>query len=288
MHRAAICCFVTVTFATTAALSQRAPIRRTPPPVDRPAPRQPIPTRPVPAPTRQVPARSNPSRQEKPNAAGDSGPVRPAGFKPVTLATAQKETERLRAAIEKLEQRLSASGDASAAAEEAGATTADAKEGEKAAKDSGSADKEGGAAPKTAAEKRTVAGVEIENRSLRKQVDVLLVKVAEKEGTIPERPAGLPKYDPHVIDSPTNADFCPGKTLEQLEDTMRFAGFPVGESEEGGVCYEWIFHVTKAERKAHATLRIWAIMKDGVAAETKQAAPGVVKEGPPPKFTPTR
>jgi hypothetical protein len=215
--------------------------------------------------------------------------------------TAQKETERLRAAIEKLEQRLkakdepsgdpadeSANGDQSATNADATAAASEVPAEAKAEKESTSTRKERGTSTTTAAEKRTVAGTEIENRSLRRQVDALLLKVAEKEGTIPERPAGLRKYDPHVIDSPTNADFCPGKTLEQLEDTMRFAGFPVGESEDGGVCYEWIFHIARPSHGVHSTHRIWAIMKEGVSAEVKQAAPGVVKEGPAPKFTPTR
>ena len=100
MHRAAVCCFVTLTVATSAALGQRSPTRSAPPPGNRPAPRQP-------APAPQAPATAKPSqRPQVSNAAGDSGPVRPAGFKPITLATAQKEAEGLRASIAIVEERI--------------------------------------------------------------------------------------------------------------------------------------------------------------------------------------
>jgi len=29
--------------------------------------------------------------------------------------------------------------------------------------------------------------------------------------------------------------------------------------------------------------RVWALMKDGVSTNTMEAAPGIVKDGPPPK-----
>jgi hypothetical protein len=85
-----------------------------------------------------------------------------------------------------------------------------------------------------------------------------------------------------VIDSPVNADFCPGKTMEQLEDTMRYAGTPIAEV-GGEVAYEWVFYLTNAKRTAHVAQHVWAQMKDGVASNTMTGPQEPRKEGPPPK-----
>jgi hypothetical protein len=277
MLRCALCCFALIAFAPADASGQRAPTRQ---PANRPA--QPA-NRPPPGST---PARATPTKPPAAaNRAGDSGPVRPVGFKPVSLKTAQMENERLRAAIEKLEQRLKEkqeeAGKESAAAADAGAEKASASI-EKDDKPASASDDEKRDPGVARAKRPTLEDLKVDNTILRRQVDRLLLKVAELEGTIPERPAGLPKYDPHIIDSPTNAEFCPGKTMEQLEDTMRFSGVPVGESEDE-VAYEWTIYMTNAKRSKHVGHRVWAIMKDGVSSKTMEAAPGVVKDGPPPR-----
>jgi hypothetical protein len=129
-----------------------------------------------------------------------------------------------------------------------------------------------------------VAGVEIENKLLRKKLDKLLVRAAELEGTIPARNAGSPPYDPHVIDSPTSANFCPGHKLEELEDTMRFSGTLVAEMGDA-LFYEWTIHITNATRSHYSTHRLWAEMKEGVSVAVMEAEPGVRKDGPPPRVT---
>lgn len=217
------------------------------------------------------PARSN--RPDPADAAPDSGPPRPEGFKPISLATARKETERLRATIKRLEERV-ASGKSAA---EAGAEPTAEKETSE-----GKRNPDAAAAAPAAKKPTTLAAAERENKTLRRQVDKLLIEVAKLDGTIPARKEGLPPYDPHVIDSPTNAEFCPGKTMEQLEATMRFVGVPVGELEDE-VCYEWTIYLTNATRSKHVGHRVWAIMKDGTSAQVREAAPGIVKDGPPPK-----
>ena len=220
-----------------------------------------------------TPAQRAPARKAPPPAARPTkpeAPKLPAGSKPPTLETAQKETQRLREAIEKMEQRI--------AAKEAEQT----KEGATQAKPAAS--KEKAAPPAGTAEKRTPAGVEMENKLLRKKLDKLLVRAAELEGTIPARPAGSPPYDPHVIDSPTSANFCPGHKLEELEDTMRFAGTLVAEKGDE-LFYQWTIHITNATRSHHSTHRFWAEMKDGVSVAVMEAEPGVRKDGPPPRVT---
>jgi hypothetical protein len=231
-------CLAVVMLVPRVTLAQRAPSRTAPPAAVRPA---------------------------KPEAA-----KLPPGAKPPTLETAQKETQRLREAIEKVERRIAA------------------KEAEK-AKDAAAHEKAaatGKASPPAgSAEKRTPAGVEMENKLLRRKLDKLLVRAAELEGTIPARPPGSPAYDPHVIDSPTNANFCPGHKLAELEDTMRFSGTLVAEKGDE-LFYEWTIHTTNAARSHHATHRLWAQMKDGVSVAVMEAEPGVRKDGPPPSALP--
>jgi hypothetical protein len=280
MFRAVLCGCIAVTLVSSSAASaQRAPARRPVPPPARPAPARPAPT---PAPPRANPAdRSNNDRP-------DSGPPRPEGFKPITLETARKETARLRATIEKLGERIKArKAEKAAAAGGTGAAAADDGQAAKSepAAQKASADTAKEATPSKSAveeKKPTLATVERENKTLRRQVDKLLLEVAALEETIPARGAGLPPYDPHVIDSPTNADFCPQKTMEQLEDTMRFTGVPVGESEDQ-IAYEWTIYLTNDKRTKHVGHRVWALMKDGISTNTMEAAPGIVKDGPPPK-----
>ena len=48
------------------------------------------------------------TKPNSPTPPADSGPARPEGFKPISLATAQKESERLRATITRLEERVAA------------------------------------------------------------------------------------------------------------------------------------------------------------------------------------
>ena len=231
-------CLAVMMLTPCAVLAQRTPARKAPPPAARPA---------------------------KPEA-----PKLPPGSKPPTLDTAQKETQRLREAIEKVEQRIAA------------------KEAEKAKVDAGTAKpaaaREKAAPPAASSEKRTPAGVEMENKMLRKKLDKLLVRAAELEGTIPARPPGSPPYDPHVIDSPTSANFCPGHKLEELEDTMRFSGTLVAEKGDE-LFYEWTIHITNATRSHYSTHRLWAEMKEGVSAAVMEAEPGVRKDGPPPRVT---
>ena len=244
MHRLfCACCLSVILTLPCMAQLQRAPARKPPPPAVKPA-KPPTPARP-------------------------DAPKLPPGSKAPTIETAQKETQRLRSAIERLEQRI--------AAKEAD------KSGDGATPATSAAAKEKAAPPEASSGKRTLAGVEMENKLLRKKLDKLLVRAAELEGTIPARPAGAPPYDPHVIDSPTNASFCHGKKLEELEDTMRFSGALVAEKGDE-LFYEWTIHVTNAKQTAHATHRLWAQIKDGVALNTMEAEPGQLKEGPPPRL----
>jgi hypothetical protein len=280
MRPIVLCIAATVLAASTAAIAQRAPTRGTPPAPYRPAPRQP-----APAPARQPVAPTKPpQRPEKPNAAGDSGPARPAGFKPITLKTAQLETERLRAAILSVEKQIQTheAGAASGTTADGAAAAAKPEEAEKASATEKTATDDPSATKEKATEKPTLATVERENRALRRQLDKLLVRLVSIDGTLEKRAAGLPPYDPHILDSPQDGSFCPGKTMEQLEHTMRFAGVPVGESGDA-VAYEWTFHQTNAKRTAHETHRVWALMKDGMSNQVMEAAPGVRKEGPPPR-----
>jgi hypothetical protein len=186
--------------------------------------------------------------------------------------------------VDKLEQRIKArKAEKTTAVEGTGAAAGKAADAEpEPQKASANEPKQGKPSEAADNKKPALPTVERENRTLRRQVDKLLLEVAKLDGTIPERKAGLPPYDPHVIDSPTNAEFCPGRTMEQLEDTMRFAGVPVGES-DGEVAYEWTIYLTNATRSAHVAHRVWALVKDGVSTNTMEAAPGIAKNGPPPK-----
>ena len=268
MVRKTFCCCVVVGFVSSAALfGQRTTQRRTAPP-------------PVNAPVR-APA---PEAKAKPSDAA-TATLRPPGSKPISLQTAQKEAARLKEAIEKLEQRLATAqakkdgADAKAAEEAAPASDAEAPAKKPVARTAKSADNE--PAP---AREATLATVERENRTLRRQLDALLIKVAKAEGVFPAQPPGMPPYDPHIMDRPNNNEFCPGKTLDELEYSMLFSGRPIAEVGDE-VVYEWVFHTTNKARTAHARHQVWAQIKDGVASQVMEGAPGVRKEGPPPKTT---
>jgi len=232
----------------------------------------------TPPPRRTPPARQPPATKvPAPAQAKAITPARPAGSKPITLKTAQAETVRLSETITRLEKQLAARAaegkGGSGALNEAGAAAEPAADN--AAADT-KADKD------AKKEKATLASVERENASLRRKADRLLVLLAEAEGRVPERPAHLPPYDPKVIDSPVNAEFCPGKTMEQLENTMRYAGTPIAEVGDE-VVYEWVFYLTNAKRSAHVAQHVWAQMKGDVASNTMSGPQEPRKEGPPPK-----
>jgi hypothetical protein len=272
MVRKTICCCALVVFVSSVTASaQRTAQRRTPPPpVNPPAPYV--------------------APQVKPKAPDAAAQLRPPGSKPISLQTAQKETARLKEAIAKFEQRLAAAQDK----KQEGKDGADAKDAEGAAPAAdveGAAKKAAAAVEKASDEKPapakrpTLATVERENRTLHRQLDALLIKVAKAEGVYPAQPPGMPPYDPHIMDRPNNNEFCPGKTLDELDYSMLFSGRQIAEVGDNEVVYEWVFHATNKTRSKHATHKVWAQIKDGVAAQVMEGAPGVVKEGPPPKTT---
>ena len=276
MVRKTLCCCVVVAFVSCVTASAQRTTQR------RPAPAAP------------------PARDAAPSAKSRaSGPIdnakalRPPGSKPILLKTAQNETARLKEAIEKREQQIAQLQ----TRKEDGAKAPDAGD-EPAAADAGEApDAKADGAAKTAAVKTdkgagaklapaaraTLASVERENGVLRRQLDKLLLKVGELDGQMPEKVPGLPPFDPHVLDRPNNSEFCPGKTLDELEHSMLYSGRPIAETDDGEVYYEWVFHMTNKARSKHSTHHVWAVIKDGVASQVMEGAPGVVTDGPPPK-----
>ena len=261
VRKVVLCAALVVSFTSLPASAQRTTQRR-------------------PAPAAPPPRGTTP--QAKAAAAADATALRPPGSKPITLKTAQQETARLKEAIEMLEQQIAdlqakkQDGEKTAdAQDEPAADTAQAK----AAK----SDKAAEAKPASPTGKATLASVERENRTLRRQLDKLLLRVGELDGQMPAKVPGLPPFDPHVLDRPNNSEFCPGKTLDQLEHTMLYSGRPIAETDDGELYYEWVFHMTNKARTAHSTHHVWAVIKDGLAAQVMEAAPGVRKEGPPPK-----
>jgi hypothetical protein len=274
MVRKTLCCCVAIGFVSCAtAFGQRTTQRRTPPPVNPPAR----------ATTPQVRARTGDAD------AKDAATLRPAGSKPVSAQTAKKETARLKEAIAKLEERLAAAQ----GKKQDGKDVADAKapeaavpaaESEGPAKKAAVKDTPADDAP-APARRATLATVDRESRTLRRQLDAMLIKVAKAEGVYPAQPPGMPPYDPHIMDRPNNNEFCPGKTLDQLEYSMLFSGRPIAEVGDDEVVYEWVFHTTNKARSKHATHKVWAQIKDGTASQVMEGAPGVVSDGPPPKTT---
>jgi hypothetical protein len=271
------CCVLVGFISCVSAFGQRTPQRRTPqqtsPPVNPPA--------------RATAPQARPKAGDAD--AKEAATLRPPGSKPVSVQTAQKETARLKESIAKLEERLAAAQDK----KEGGKDVAEAKaaEGAVAAADAEGPAEKVAAKAKPAGEapapfrKATLPAVERENRTLRRQLDALLIKVAKAEGVYPAQPPGMPPYDPHIMDRPNNNEFCPGKTLDQLEYSMLFSGRPIAEIGDDEVVYEWVFHTTNKTRSKHATHKVWAQIKDGTAAQVMEGAPGVVTEGPPPKTT---
>ena len=265
-RRTLFCAVLIVSLASVTASAQRSTQRR-------------------PTPQAQPPARAT-SPQARAKAPGDNPIPRPPGSKAVSLKTAQAETARLKEAIETWEQKIAElqaqKKDGGKAADAGDEQSAKAEDEAKPA--AAKTDKPTDAKPSPAG-RATLDSVERENRTLRRKLDNLLLKVGELDGQMPAKVAGLPPFDPHILDRPNNSEFCPGKTIDQLEHTMLYSGRPIAETDDGEIYYEWVFHMTNKARNAHSTHHVWAVIKDGVASQVMEAAPGVRKEGPPPRTT---